>query len=46
VLGERLAPAQLLGGALVLGAVVLLQLRPRPAAAPLRVAAAQANPGH
>ena len=46
VLGERLAPAQLLGGALVLGAVVLLQLRTRPAAAPLRVAAAQANPGH
>ena len=45
VLGERLAPAQLLGGVLVLGAVVLLQLRPRPAAAPLRVAAAQANPG-
>ena len=29
VLGERLAPAQLLGGALVLAAVVLLQLRPR-----------------
>ena len=46
VLGERMAPAQLLGGALVLGAVILLQLRPRPAAVPLRVAAAQANPGH
>lgn len=48
VLGERLAPAQLLGGVLVLGAVVLLQLRPRPRpeAATLRVAAAQANPGH
>jgi drug/metabolite transporter (DMT)-like permease len=45
VLGERLTPAQLLGGALVLGAVVLLQLRPRPAAAPLRVATAQANSG-
>jgi drug/metabolite transporter (DMT)-like permease len=29
VLGERLAPAQLAGGALVLAAVVLLQLRPR-----------------
>jgi drug/metabolite transporter (DMT)-like permease len=29
VLGERLAPAQLLGGALVLSAVVLLQLRPQ-----------------
>jgi drug/metabolite transporter (DMT)-like permease len=28
VLGERLAPAQLFGGALVLAAVVLLQLRP------------------
>ena len=46
VLGERLTPAQLLGGALVLGAVVLLQLRPRPAAVPRRVPAAQANPGH
>jgi drug/metabolite transporter (DMT)-like permease len=46
VLGERLAPAQLLGGVLVLGAVVLLQLRPRPARSALRVAAAQANPGH
>jgi drug/metabolite transporter (DMT)-like permease len=46
VLNERMSPAQLLGGALVLGAVVLLQLRPRPARAPLRVAAAQANPGH
>jgi drug/metabolite transporter (DMT)-like permease len=45
VLGERLAPAQLLGGGLVLGAVVLLQLRPRPARVPLRVAAAQANGG-
>ena len=31
VLGERLAPAQLLGGGLVLAAVVLLQLRPRRA---------------
>ena len=30
VLGERLAPAQLVGGALVLAAVILLQLRPRP----------------
>jgi drug/metabolite transporter (DMT)-like permease len=29
VLGERLTPMQLLGGALVLSAVVLLQLRPR-----------------
>ena len=29
VLGERLAPAQLAGGALVLAAVVLLQIRPR-----------------
>jgi drug/metabolite transporter (DMT)-like permease len=29
VLAERLAPAQLLGGALVLAAVVLLQMRPR-----------------
>jgi drug/metabolite transporter (DMT)-like permease len=46
VLSERLAPAQLVGGAMVLGAVVLLQLRPRPRAAPLRVAAAQANGGH
>jgi drug/metabolite transporter (DMT)-like permease len=46
VLGERLAPAQLLGGALVLGAVVLLQLRPGRSRSPLRVAAAQANPGH
>jgi drug/metabolite transporter (DMT)-like permease len=43
VLGERMSPAQLLGGALVLGAVVLLQLRPRPARAPLRVAAAHAG---
>ena len=32
VLGERLAPAQLAGGALVLAAVILLQLRPRRAA--------------
>ena len=31
VLGERLSPAQLAGGALVLAAVVLLQLRPRRA---------------
>jgi drug/metabolite transporter (DMT)-like permease len=31
VLGERLTPAQLAGGALVLAAVVLLQLRPRRA---------------
>ena len=46
VLSERLAPAQLVGGAMVLGAVVLLQLRPRPPAVPLRVAAAQANGGH
>jgi len=46
VLGERLAPAQLLGGVLVLGAVVLLQLRPGPRRSALRVAAAQANPGH
>jgi drug/metabolite transporter (DMT)-like permease len=46
VLGERLAPAQLLGGALVLGAVVLLQLRPRPARSALRVAVAPANGGH
>jgi drug/metabolite transporter (DMT)-like permease len=30
VLGERLAPAQLVGGALVLAAVILLQMRPRP----------------
>jgi drug/metabolite transporter (DMT)-like permease len=45
-LGERLAPAQLLGGALVLGAVVLLQLRPRPRAATLRVVVAPANGGH
>jgi drug/metabolite transporter (DMT)-like permease len=33
VLGERLAPAQLLGGAFVLAAVVLLQLRPRRSSA-------------
>ena len=33
-LGERLTVAQLFGGALVLAAVVLLQLRPRAAAAP------------
>jgi len=47
VLGERLTPAQLLGGALVLAAVIVLQLRPRPAAAGApRLAAAQANPGH
>ena len=47
VLGERLTPAQLLGGALVLAAVIVLQLRPRPAAAgPPRLATAQANPGH
>jgi drug/metabolite transporter (DMT)-like permease len=46
VLSERLAPAQLAGGAMVLGAVILLQLRPRARAAPLRVAAAQANTGH
>jgi drug/metabolite transporter (DMT)-like permease len=46
VLGERLAPAQLLGGVLVLGAVVLLQLRPRPRRSALRVAVAPANGGH
>jgi len=47
VLGERLTAAQLAGGALVLGAVVLLQLRPRPAPrAPLRTAPAPANTGH
>jgi drug/metabolite transporter (DMT)-like permease len=40
VLSERLAPAQLAGGALVLGAVVLLQLRPRPGRRSLRVAVA------
>ena len=33
-LGERLTPAQLFGGAMVLAAVVLLQLRPRAAVAP------------
>jgi drug/metabolite transporter (DMT)-like permease len=48
VLAERLTVAQLAGGALVLSAVVLLQLRPRPAApsARLRVAATPANTGH
>lgn len=48
VLAERLTAAQLAGGALVLSAVVLLQLRPRPAApsARLRVAATPANTGH
>ena len=40
VLGERLTAAQLAGGALVLAAVVLLQLRPRAAkASPVPVAA-------
>jgi drug/metabolite transporter (DMT)-like permease len=33
-LGERLTVPQLFGGAMVLAAVVLLQLRPRAAAAP------------
>ena len=33
-LGERLTVAQLFGGAMVLAAVVLLQLRPRAAVAP------------
>jgi drug/metabolite transporter (DMT)-like permease len=37
VLGERLAPAQLAGGALVLAAVVVLQLRPRRATQPRRL---------
>jgi drug/metabolite transporter (DMT)-like permease len=47
-LGERLTGAQLAGGAMVLSAVVLLQLRPRPARARVRVAtaAASANGGH
>jgi drug/metabolite transporter (DMT)-like permease len=45
VLSERLTPAQLAGGALVLAAVVMLQLRPRPRST-LRVAVAQANSGH
>ena len=45
VLGERLAPAQLAGGALVLGAVVMLQLpaRRRRRAAASRVAPALAE---
>jgi drug/metabolite transporter (DMT)-like permease len=43
VLNERMSPAQLLGGALVLGAVVLLQLRPRPRRSGLRVAVAPAG---
>jgi drug/metabolite transporter (DMT)-like permease len=47
-LGERLTPAQLAGGALVLSAVVLLQFKPRRRVARLRVAtaAASANGGH
>jgi drug/metabolite transporter (DMT)-like permease len=48
VLGERLTVAQLIGGALVLGAVVLLQLRPRERAPrlALREALAPAKGGH
>jgi drug/metabolite transporter (DMT)-like permease len=46
-LGERLTPAQLVGGAMVLSAVVLLQLRPRPVRLRLATAAAaSANAGH
>jgi drug/metabolite transporter (DMT)-like permease len=51
VLGERLTPAQLAGGALVLAAVVLLQLRPRRVARTRAVprptaTPAPANGGH
>jgi drug/metabolite transporter (DMT)-like permease len=44
VLGERMAPAQLAGGALVLGAVILLQLPARRRAARSRRTALRAAP--